>query len=427
MSTITDIYAREILDSRGNPTVEVELVLESGIIGRASIPSGASTGEHEAIELRDGDNDRFLGKGVTKAVDNINNKIADEIIGLDVLEQPFIDMTLIKLDNTENKSNLGANAVLGVSLAAAKAGSQYCDLPLYRYIGGIGATIIPVPCMNVLNGGTHAGNNIELQEFMIAPIGAPTFKEAYRISSEVYHFIHKILNEKGLSTGVGDEGGFAPDLKSNEEAIQIILLAIEKAGYRTEDDFYICLDPAASQFYDPDKKKYILSSENKELSSDEMVDYYEDLVNKYPIFSIEDGMAEDDWEGWKKLTERLGKKIHLIGDDIFVTNKNRLKMGYEKGVANGILIKPNQIGTITETLETIHLASYYGYSWMISHRSGETEDTTIADLSVAAGGGLIKSGAPCRSERVAKYNQLLRIEEELGDSALYYGRLALKK
>jgi enolase len=426
MSTIIDVQAREILDSRGNPTVEVDVVLESGILGRAAVPSGASTGEHEAVELRDGDKKRFLGKGVSQAVTNVNETIAEEIIGEDAIYQADIDQILIELDGTPNKSKLGANAILGVSIAVAKAAADYVGLPLYRYIGGVGARILPVPCMNVLNGGAHADNSVDLQEFMIAPAGAPNFKEGYRMAAEVYHHLKKVLKDQNYATGVGDEGGFAPNLKSNEEAIQVILKAIEKAGYKPGDDFFLCLDPAASSFYDTAKKRYILASEKKELTSEAMVDFYCKLVDKYPIFSIEDGMAEDDWNGWKIMTDKLGSKIQLVGDDLFVTNIERLKMGIEKKVANSILIKLNQIGSLTETLDTIRLADMNGYTWMVSHRSGETEDTTISDLVVATNGGQIKTGAPCRSERIAKYNQLLRIEEELGDSAVYYGKHVLK-
>jgi len=426
MSTIIDVQAREILDSRGNPTVEVDVVLESGILGRAAVPSGASTGEHEAVELRDGDKKRFLGKGVSQAVTNVNETIAEEIIGEDAVYQTDIDQILIELDGTPNKSKLGANAILGVSMAVAKAAADYVGLPLYRYIGGVGARILPVPCMNVLNGGAHADNSVDLQEFMIAPVGAPNFKEGYRMSSEVYHHLKKVLKDQNYATGVGDEGGFAPNLKSNEEAIQVILKAIEKAGYTPGDDFFICLDPAASSFYDTAKKRYVLASEKKELTAEAMVDYYYKLVDKYPIFSIEDGLDENDWDGWKIMTDKLGSKIQLIGDDIFVTNIELLKKGIEKKVANSILIKLNQIGTLTETLDTIQLADMNGYTWMVSHRSGETEDTTIADLVVATNGGQIKTGAPCRSERIAKYNQLLRIEEELDNSAIYYGKRVLK-
>jgi enolase len=427
MSWIVDIQGREILDSRGNPTVEVDITLECGIIGRAAVPSGASTGEHEAVELRDGDQSRYLKKGVTKAVENINGEIAEEIAGESAIDQAEIDLRLKDLDGTPNKSRLGANAILGVSLAVARAASKYLGLPMYRYLGGVGARILPVPCMNVINGGAHADNSVDLQEFMIAPVKAPSFKEAYRMAAEVYHHLKKVLTDKGYGTGVGDEGGFAPNLSSNEEALQVILTAIEKAGYKPAEDFYLCLDPAGSSFYDTGKKRYNLTSENKALTAEEMVDYYANLVDKYPIFSIEDGLAEDDWDGWKIMTEKLGHKIQLVGDDLFVTNINRLKMGIEKNVANSILIKLNQIGTLTETLDTIDLASYHGYTWMVSHRSGETEDTSIADLVVATGGGQIKTGSPCRSERVAKYNQLLRIEEELGSAAVYYGERVLKQ
>ncbi|MFO7891401.1 MAG: phosphopyruvate hydratase [bacterium] len=426
MSIITNVYAREILDSRGNPTVEVDILLEDGILTRASVPSGASTGEHEAVELRDNDKNKFLGKGVTKAVKNVNEIIAEELIGKWIGSQSKIDTLLINLDGTPNKNKLGANAILGVSLAVAKAGAKFAGLPLYQYIGGINAKILPVPCMNVLNGGEHAANNVDLQEFMIVPAGAATFSQAYRMSSEVYHTIKKVLISKGYGTGIGDEGGFAPNLKSNQEALDVLMEGIQKAGYKPAKDFYICLDPAASSFYDKKKKRYILASEGKELTAEQMVDYYSDLVKQYPIFSIEDGLDENDWEGWKIMTEKLGDTIQLVGDDLFVTNPARLKMGFEKKVANSILIKLNQIGTLTETLDTIELANKNNYTWMVSHRSGETEDTTIADLVVASGGGQIKTGAPCRSERVAKYNQLLRIEQELGESAVYYGTNILK-
>jgi len=426
MSIITSLLAREILDSRGNPTVEVEVLLENGILGQASVPSGASTGEHEAVELRDNDKNRFFGKGVLQAVKNVNEIIAEELIGKWAGAQAEIDSLLIELDGTPNKNKLGANAILGVSLAVAKAGAQYAGLPLYQYIGGINAKVLPVPCMNVLNGGEHAANNVDLQEFMIAPAGATNFSQAYRMCSEVYHTIKKVLSSKGYGTGIGDEGGFAPDLKSNQEALDVLMEGIQKAGYKPAKDFYICLDPAASSFYDKKKKKYILASEKKELTADQMVEYYINLVNQYPIFSIEDGLDENDWDGWKIMTDKLGEKIQLVGDDLFVTNPARLKMGLEKNVANSILIKLNQIGTLTETLDTIELANKNGYTWMVSHRSGETEDTTIADLVVASGGGQIKTGAPCRSERVAKYNQLLRIEEELGRTAVYYGTNILK-
>ncbi len=426
MCIITTLHAREILDSRGNPTVEVEVLLENGIQERASVPSGASTGEHEAVELRDNEKNRFLGKGVTRAVKNVNEIIAEKLKGRSPTIQSEIDNMLIDLDGTPNKKRLGANAILGVSLAVAKAGAKCAGLPLYKYIGGVNAKVLPVPCMNVLNGGEHAANNVDLQEFMIAPAGADTFSQAYRMCSEVYHTIKKVLTSKGYGTGIGDEGGFAPDLTSNQEALDVLMEGIQKAGYKPAEDFYICLDPAASSFYDKTKKRYILASEKKELTADQMVDYYLDLVNKYPIFSIEDGLDENDWNGWKIMTDKLGEKIQLVGDDLFVTNPARLKMGLEKKVANSILIKLNQIGTLTETLDTIELANKNGYTWMVSHRSGETEDTTIADLVVASGGGQIKTGAPCRSERVAKYNQLLRIEQEIGESAVYYGTNILK-
>ena len=427
MSIIVDILGREILDSRGNPTVEVEVVLESGVVGRAAVPSGASTGEHEAVELRDGDKDRYLGKGVLEAVDHVNESIASDLIGEDAVYQAEIDQALLDMDGTPNKSKLGANAILGVSLAVAKAAADFCGMPLYRYIGGVAGRTLPVPCMNVLNGGSHADNSVDLQEFMIAPVGASNFSEAYRMSAEVYHTLKGVLKAKGYGTGVGDEGGFAPNLKSNQEAVEVILEAIEKAGYKPGDDFYLALDPAASEFYDADKKRYILASEGRELTAAQMVDFWEEWVDKYPIFSIEDGMDENDWDGWKLLTDRVGDRVQLVGDDLFVTNVERLKTGIEKGVANSILIKVNQIGTLTETMDTIQMAAENGYTWMVSHRSGETEDTTIADLVVATSGGQIKTGAPCRSERVAKYNQLLRIEDDLGEGALYAGKKVLKK
>ena len=421
MPYIDEILAREVLDSRGNPTVEVEVYTESGAFGRATIPSGASTGEHEAIELRDGDPERFMGKGVLKAVENVNEIIAPEIEGMNALDQRGIDLFMLELDGTENKEKLGANAILGVSLAVAKAAADYLNIPLYNYIGGVNAHIIPIPQMNILNGGKHADNNVDLQEFMIAPIGAESFKEALRMCAETYHTLKKVLKEKGYSTSVGDEGGFAPNLKSNEEPLELIVEAIEKAGYEPGVDIYIALDPAASEFYK--EGKYILKAENRELNAEEMVDFYEKLVEKYPIYSIEDGLAEDDWTGWQILTERLGNKIQLVGDDIFVTNPERLSKGIEIGVANSILIKLNQIGTLTETLETVELAKKSGYSCVVSHRSGETEDTIIADFTVAINTGQIKTGAPCRVDRVAKYNQLLRIEEEMGDLAVYAGKL----
>jgi len=421
MPFIEDIIAREVLDSRGNPTVEVEVYTESGAFGRATIPSGASTGEHEAIELRDDDENRFGGKGVLKAVENVNEIIAPEIIGMNVLNQRNIDLFMIELDGTENKSKLGANAILGVSIAVAKAASDYLGIPIYQYVGGVNSHIIPVPLMNILNGGKHADNNVDLQEFMIAPIGAESFKEALRMGAETYHSLKKVLKEKGYSTSVGDEGGFAPNLKSNEEPLELIVEAIEKAGYSPGVDIYIALDPAASEFYKDGK--YILKAENRELTSEEMVKFYEKIIDNYPIFSIEDGLSEDDWDGWKILTEALGEKIQLVGDDIFVTNTERIKKGIELKVANSVLIKLNQIGTLTETIEAVEIAKQAGYTSVVSHRSGETEDTFIADFTVAMNTGQIKTGAPCRIDRVAKYNQLLRIEEELGDISIYGGKI----
>ncbi|MCX5827485.1 MAG: phosphopyruvate hydratase [Deltaproteobacteria bacterium] len=421
MTEIINVYAREILDSRGNPTVEAEVTLYSGTTGRASVPSGASTGEHEMLELRDGDKKRYLGKGVQKAVNNVIDKIGPEIIGMDCLDQRAIDYAMITLDGTENKSVLGANAILGVSLACAKAAAAAVDLPLYRYIGGVSAKDIPVPMMNIINGGQHADNNVDIQEFMIMPVGAPNFREGLRMSAEVFHALKSVLKSKGLNTAVGDEGGFAPNLKSNEEALMVIMEAIQKAKYKPGKDIFIALDPAASSFYK--KEKYILAAEKKpEKTAAEMVKFYEDLVKRYPIISIEDGLAEDDWDGWKLLTDTLGSKIQIVGDDIFVTNRKRLEMGIKKGIANSILIKLNQIGTLTETLETIQMAKEAGYTTVISHRSGETEDVIMADVAVAANCGQIKSGSLSRSERLAKYNQLLRIEEELGDAAVYRGK-----
>ncbi len=427
MSTIADIFAREILDSRGNPTVEVDVYLEDGAFGRAAVPSGASTGEHEAVELRDGDANRYNGKGVTKAVHNVFMKIADELIGMDATDQLQIDRTLLELDGTENKSKLGANAILAVSLAVAKAAADSVGLPLYNYIGGANAKVLPVPMMNILNGGKHADNNVDLQEFMIMPVKAPSFKEALRMGVEVFHTLKKVLKEKGYNTAVGDEGGFAPDLKSNEEALELIMEAIEKAGYKPGEEIFLALDPASSEFYQKDRGLYFLKSENKELSPVEMVDYYVKLVNKYPIISLEDGMAEDDWDGWKILTTKLGDKIQLVGDDVFVTNTKRLQRGIELGVANSILVKVNQIGTLTETLDTIQLAHRHRYTTVISHRSGETEDTTIADLAVAVNAGQIKTGSASRTDRIAKYNQLLRIEEMLGEDAVFAGTSILRK
>jgi len=420
MTEILNVYAREILDSRGNPTVEAEVTLYSGTTGRASVPSGASTGEHEMLELRDGDKKRYLGKGVQKAVNNVIDKIGPEIIGMDCLDQRAIDYAMITLDGTENKSVLGANAILGVSLACAKAAAAAVDLPLYRYIGGVSAKDIPVPMMNIINGGQHADNNVDIQEFMIMPVGAPNFREGLRMSAEVFHTLKAVLKGKGLNTAVGDEGGFAPNLKSNEEALMVIMEAIQKAKYKPGKDIFIALDPAASSFYK--KGKYILAAEKKpEKTAAEMVKFYEDLVKRYPIISIEDGLAEDDWDGWKLLTDALGSKIQIVGDDIFVTNRKRLGMGIKKGIANSILIKLNQIGSLTETLETIQMAKEAGYTTVISHRSGETEDVIMADVAVAANCGQIKSGSLSRSERLAKYNQLLRIEEELEDAAVYRG------
>jgi enolase len=419
MSTkIKTIHGREILDSRGNPTVEVDVTLEDGSFGRAAVPSGASTGEHEAVELRDGDKSRYLGKGVSRAVLNTNIEIASKIKGMDACEQEALDRALIDLDGTENKSRLGANAILGVSLAACKAAAASKKLFLYRYIGGEKANILPIPMMNILNGGQHADNNVDLQEFMIMPIGASNFKEALRMGSEVFHNLKSILKAKKHSTAVGDEGGFAPDLKSNEEAVEAILEGIEKAGYKAGKDIFIALDPASSSFFD--KGKYILEAEaKKENSSDDMVEFYSKWVEKYPIVSIEDGLAEDDWDGWRKCTEKLGKKIQLVGDDLFVTNTKRLKTGIEKGVANSILIKVNQIGTLTETKEAIEMAKAARYTAVVSHRSGETEDTTISHLVVAMATGQIKAGSVARTDRVCKYNELLRIEEELGARARY--------
>lgn len=416
---IIDVVARQILDSRAFPTVEVEVYLEDGTVGRAAVPSGASTGMFEAVELRDGDKDVFGGKGVLKAVENVNDTIAAEIIGLNVFDQVMIDKLMIELDGTKNKGNLGANAILGVSLAVAKAAAGSLGLPLYQYIGGVNAKTLPAPMMNIINGGSHADNNVDLQEFMIMPLGAESFSQAIQMCSQTYHVLKGILKNKGLATGVGDEGGFAPNLNSNEEAIQVIIEAIEKAGFTPGKDMFIALDPASSEFFEDGM--YNLKGEGRKLTPAEMVDYYAELVEKYPIISIEDGMAEEDWEGWKLITEKLGGKIQLVGDDLFVTNVERLKMGIERGVANSILIKLNQIGSLTETLDAIEMANRAGYTAVISHRSGETEDATIADLAVALNAGQIKTGAPARSERVAKYNQLLRIEEELDEVAQYRG------
>ena len=417
MSEICCIWAREILDSRGNPTVEVDVILDSGAMGRAAVPSGASTGTREALELRDGDQARYLGKGTTKAVEHVNTLIGPELCGMRVTEQAVVDRKMIELDGTENKSKLGANAMLGVSLAVAKAAAADVGLPLYRYLGGVQARVLPVPMMNVINGGKHADNKVDLQEFMIMPVGANCFREALRMGAEVFHHLKKVLQDKGYSTAVGDEGGFAPDLKSNEEPIEVILEAIEQAGYKADDQVAIALDPAASEIYKDGR--YDLAAEGRKLSSEEMVAFYADWVEKYPIVSIEDGMAEDDWVGWKLLTDRLGKKIQLVGDDLFVTNTKIFQKGIEAGIANSILIKLNQIGTLTETLEAMEMAQRAGYTAVVSHRSGETEDATIADLVVACNTGQIKTGSASRTDRLAKYNQLLRIEEELGASAVY--------
>lgn len=416
---IVNVHARQILDSRAFPTVEVEVTLEDGTVGRAAVPSGASTGEYEAVELRDGDKSYYNGKSVLNAVTNVNVTIAQALEGLNIFDQVKIDTTMIELDGSDNKGNLGANATLGVSLACAQAAANYLGLSLYQYIGGCNAKVLPVPMMNIINGGKHADNNVDLQEFMIMPVGADSFSEGLRMCSEIYHSLKKLLHDKGLSTAVGDEGGFAPDLKSNEEAIQIILEATRNAGYKPGEEIFIALDPASSEFYEDGK--YNLSGEGRVLTPVEMADFYVDLANKYPIISIEDGMAENDWEGWSILTEKLGDRVQLVGDDLFVTNVSRLSMGIERRVGNSILIKVNQIGTLTETLNSIEMAQRAGYTAVVSHRSGETEDTTIADLVVAVNAGQIKTGAPARSERVAKYNQLLRIEEELGSMAEYRG------
>lgn len=416
---IIDVYARQILDSRAFPTVEVEVTLEDGTVGVAAVPSGASTGQFEAVELRDGDKTLYNGKGVLNAVDNVNNIIAEEIVGMNIFDQVAIDKAMIELDGTHNKGKLGANATLGVSLACARAAASYLGLGLYQYIGGVNGKVLPVPMMNILNGGKHADNNVDLQEFMVMPAGASSFSEALRMGAEVYHALKAILKAKGLGTGVGDEGGFAPDLASNEEAIQVIVEAIEKAGYVPGKDAFIALDPASSEFFEDGK--YNLAGEGRILTPEQMADYYVELCEKYPIISIEDGMAEEDWEGWKYLTDKIGDRVQLVGDDLFVTNTTRLEKGTQKKTANSILIKLNQIGTLTETLNAIEMASRAGYTAVVSHRSGETEDTTIADLVVGTNAGQIKTGAPARSERVAKYNQLLRIEEELGDMAEFRG------
>lgn len=421
MPFIEDVIAREVLDSRGNPTVEVELMLDDGSVGRAMVPSGASTGVHEAVELRDGDKSRYLGKGTLQAVENVNTVIADEVIGYDVFDQVGLDKLLIDLDGTPNKGKLGANAILGVSMAAARAAAESLGLPLFQYLGGVNGKVLPTPMMNILNGGSHADNTVDIQEFMIMPAGAPTFREALRMGAEVFHSLKAVLKGKGLNTAVGDEGGFAPNLSTNEEAIQVIIEAIEKAGYKPGEDVRIALDVAASEFYDADKDIYDLTGEGVSRTAAEMVEYYQMLADKYPIVSIEDGLAEDDWNGWKLLTEKLGKKLQLVGDDLFVTNTERLASGIEKGIANSILIKVNQIGTLTETFDAIEMAKKAGYTAVVSHRSGETEDTTIADIVVGLNAGQIKTGSLSRTDRIAKYNQLLRIEELLGDSGQYAG------
>lgn len=419
MSLIVEIYAREVLDSRGNPTVEVEVTTENGTVGSAIVPSGASTGVHEAVELRDGDKSRYLGKGTLNAVNNVNEIIADELIGFDIFDQVGIDRALIQIDGTENKSKLGANAILGVSMAVARAAAIESDTPLYEYIGGVNAKTLPVPMMNILNGGEHADNNVDIQEFMVMPAGACSFKEALRMGTEVFHNLKSVLKSKGYNTAVGDEGGFAPNLNSNEEALQTIMEAIEKAGYKAGKDIFLALDVASSEMYE--NGKYDFKGEEKIYSSQELVNYYCELVEKYPIISIEDGLSEDDWDGWKLLTEKIGNKVQLVGDDLFVTNYSRLNMGIEKGIANSILIKLNQIGTITETLDAIELAKTHGYTCVISHRSGETEDTTIADLAVAVNAGQIKTGSASRTDRICKYNQLLRIEDRLGENSKFLG------
>ena len=424
MSYITDIWAREILDSRGNPTVEVDVMLDDGSFGRAAVPSGASTGAFEAVELRDGDSGRYLGKGVLQAVANVNDVIGPELMGMDATDQRAIDSEMLAMDSSGNKGELGANAILGVSLAVAKAAAESTELTLYSYIGGANAHQVPVPMMNVLNGGAHADNNVDLQEFMIMPVGATTFAEALRMCAEVYHTLKGVLKARGLATGVGDEGGFAPNLSSNEEALELLSEAVETAGYSLGDQIVFALDPAATEFYDAGRGLYVLAGEGRELTSAQMVDFWADLVSRYPIISLEDGMAEEDWDGWKMLTDRIGETVQLVGDDLFVTNPERLGRGIEMGVANSILIKLNQIGSLTETLNCIEMAKRAGYTCVISHRSGETEDTTIADVAVAVNAGQIKTGAPARSDRVAKYNALLRIEEELGDSSDFPGMRA---
>jgi phosphopyruvate hydratase len=423
MSLIESVYARQILDSRGNPTVEVDVFTETGAFGRAAVPSGASTGTHEAVELRDGDKKRYVGKGVLKAVDNVNTKIAAEVVGISVFDQNLIDKVMIELDGTSNKGKLGANAILGTSLAVAKAAAMEAGQSLYRYIGGVNANTLPVPMMNILNGGSHADNSIDFQEFMVMPVKAATFSEALRMGTEVFHTLKKVLHDQGLSTNVGDEGGFAPNIKSNEEAIEVVLKAIEKAGFKPGVDMFIAMDAASSEFYDAKSKTYhFKKSDGKKLKSEEMVEYWAKWAKKYPIISIEDGMAEEDWDGWKKLTDKIGSKVQLVGDDLFVTNVDFLQKGIDMGVANSILVKVNQIGTLTETINAVNLAKRNGYKSIMSHRSGETEDSTIADLAVALNTGQIKTGSASRSDRMAKYNQLIRIEEELGETAYFPGK-----
>ena len=421
MGIIIDVFGREIFDSRGNPTVEVEVILDDGSMGRAAVPSGASTGAFEAVELRDGDDERYLGKGTLNAVAHVNEEIADALIGVEADDQRAIDAIMRELDGTKNKANFGANAILGVSLACAKAAAESAELPLYKYVGGVNANLLPTPMMNILNGGEHADNNVDFQEFMIMPVGAQSFAEALRWCAEIYHTLKKVLHDAGLGGGVGDEGGFAPNFTTNEEPLKYIVEACEKAGYKPGSDIMFAMDPASTEFYNAETGKYVLAGEGRELTSDEMVDYWEALVNKYPIISIEDGMAEEDWDGWKALTDRIGDRVQLVGDDLFVTNSERLAKGIELGCANAILVKVNQIGSLTETLEAIQMAKQAGYACVMSHRSGETEDVTIADLAVATNAGQIKTGAPCRSDRVAKYNQLLRIEEELDEAGQYAG------
>lgn len=422
MSEIIDVYGREVLDSRGNPTVEVEVTLIDGTVGRAIVPSGASTGAFEAVELRDNDKKRYMGKGVLKAVEHVNNECADALIGLDALRQREVDAALLAADGTKNKGKLGANAILGCSLATAKAAAEYLDVPLYEYLGGVNAHVLPTPMMNILNGGVHADNNVDFQEFMIVPVGAKTFSQCLQWSAQVYHTLKEVLKKDGHSTGVGDEGGFAPDMANNKEPLEYIVKAIKKAGFKPGKDFMIAMDPATSELYDKKTKKYILKGEGKKLSSDQMVKYWKELIEEFPIVSIEDGLDEEDWEGWQKLTKAIGDKVQLVGDDLFVTNKERLEKGIKNDAANALLVKVNQIGTLTETLEAMQTAFRNKYACVVSHRSGESEDTTIADLVVATNAGQIKTGAPARTDRVAKYNQLLRIEDELGDMAVYAGK-----